>query len=131
MLTGTPPFYSPNRDQMFKNILSQPLSLKPYFSPETSDLLQKLLENNVLIPQPHHRLSSVEEAKRHPFFRSINWPRLYAREINPPFRPKINSGVISSEDQKVAESPPAPMTSLEKQALMFEQFTYNEAAAFN
>jgi len=115
---------------MFKNIVSQPLSLKPYFSSEASDLLQKLLENNVLFPQPHHRLASTEEAKRHPFFRSIPWTRLYNREISPPFRPKVNDS-SHLDEQKIADSPPAPMTSLEKQALMFDQFTYNEAAALN
>jgi len=49
MLAGVPPFYSPNRDQMFKNILTETLQLKPYFSPATSDLLRRLLENNVLL----------------------------------------------------------------------------------
>lgn len=31
----------------------------------------------------------VEELKRHPFFSSVNWDKLYAREVVPPFKPVL------------------------------------------
>lgn len=134
MLTGTPPFYSPNRDQMFKNIISSPLVLKPYFSPEASSLLQMLLQTNVISMQPHQRLCSVEEAKKHPFFHGIDWVKLARKEVKPPFRPSTGEGSDVRNfdpvpDHRLAESPVAVMTSQEKEALVFDQFTYNEAAA--
>uniref|UniRef100_A0A914D3L3 AGC-kinase C-terminal domain-containing protein n=1 Tax=Acrobeloides nanus TaxID=290746 RepID=A0A914D3L3_9BILA len=40
---------------------------------------------------PHYRLGSgpngSNEIKRHPFFQTIDWDRLYARQISPPFKP--------------------------------------------
>lgn len=32
MLSGAPPFYSKDRDKMFKNILFKPIEMRPYFS---------------------------------------------------------------------------------------------------
>lgn len=136
MLAGAPPFYSPNRDEMFKNILTKPLSLKPYFSQEVSDLLLKLLENNVSCTQPRRRLSNSEEIKRHAFFRPVNWTRLANRELQPPFRPKTRENSEGHNHphfmppQKIPESPSVPMTSLEKEALVFDEFTYTETSAF-
>ena len=49
MLTGTPPFYSRDRYQMFKNILEKPLEIKSYFSTEAVSLLQGLLNIDVKI----------------------------------------------------------------------------------
>jgi serine/threonine protein kinase len=43
MLTGAPPWYSRNRDEMFRNMLSKPFDVKPYFSAAATDLLRLLL----------------------------------------------------------------------------------------
>lgn len=32
----------------------------------------------------------VEELKRHPFFASIDWNKLYNKEIEPPFKPAVS-----------------------------------------
>ena len=32
----------------------------------------------------------IEEIKSHPFFASIDWDKLYHREIVPPFKPVVN-----------------------------------------
>ena len=62
--------------------------------------------------------------KEHAFFRTISWDKLAAKDITPPFRPKL--GGSEGRDALAAESPPALMTSQEKEALVFDQFTYNE-----
>ena len=131
MLTGTPPFFSTNRDQMFKNIVSQPLALKPYFSAEVSSLMQQLLQTNVGVRQPHQRLCSVEEAKKHQFFRGIDWVKLARKEVDPPFRPKPCAGTDARNFDPQPDphlSPTVQLTSLEKEAMVFDQFTYHEAA---
>lgn len=47
MLTGAPPFYSKNREEMFRAILNTPVQMKSFFSPQLCDLLMRLLEINV------------------------------------------------------------------------------------
>jgi serine/threonine protein kinase len=43
MLSGAPPFYSKNREEMFKSILNRPVEMKAYFSDSSADLLKQLL----------------------------------------------------------------------------------------
>ena len=47
MMAGAPPFYSRNRDVMFKNMLSKPVEMKSHFSPQAVDLLRNLLQVDV------------------------------------------------------------------------------------
>jgi serine/threonine protein kinase len=56
MLTGRTPFYSQNRDEMFKSILTKPCPMEDYFSPEVADLLGHLLTTN-----PNERITSYAE----------------------------------------------------------------------
>jgi serine/threonine protein kinase len=74
MLAGSVPFYSKNREEMFKNILNRPAEMKPYFSDAASDLLTKLLQID-----PTKRLKDPKTVKRHPFFASVNWEVTFKR----------------------------------------------------
>jgi serine/threonine protein kinase len=47
MLAGSPPFYSRNRDIMFRNMLTKPVEMKSYFSQESIDLIRELLQVDV------------------------------------------------------------------------------------
>ena len=40
---------------------------------------------------PTRRLGIVGNIRLHPFFKTINWPALERREIEPPFKPKVVS----------------------------------------
>lgn len=48
MLAGAPPFYSRNRDVMFRNMLTKPAEMKSHFSPQAVDLLRNLLQVDVI-----------------------------------------------------------------------------------
>lgn len=85
MLSGAPPNYSRNRDELFRNILTKPVEMKPHFSVSGCDLLQHLLQID-----PKQRLSSAKTMKEHSFFSSISWPDLQSKSIKSPFKPVIS-----------------------------------------
>lgn len=109
---------------MFTNILHEPVQLKPYFSAQAGHLLQRLLENNVPATQPIRRLNSVQECKEHPFFAEIDWELLARKEVTPPYRPREGLRNFDTVDQSM--SPQVFLNSQEKDALVFDQFTYAE-----
>lgn len=49
MLTGAPPHYSHDKSEMCRNILTKPIEMKNYFSPEATSLLKGLLCLDVII----------------------------------------------------------------------------------
>ncbi|XP_066953718.1 ribosomal protein S6 kinase alpha-2 isoform X2 [Macrobrachium rosenbergii] len=89
MLTGALPFQGVNRKETMTLILKAKLGMPPYLSPEAQSLLRALFKRN-----PANRLGAgpegVEELKRHPFFASIDWNKLYSKEIEPPFKPAVS-----------------------------------------
>lgn len=89
MLTGALPFQGTNRKETMTLILKAKLGMPPYLSPEAQSLLRALFKRN-----PANRLGAgpegVEELKRHPFFASIDWNKLYSKEIEPPFKPAVS-----------------------------------------
>ncbi|KAL4175232.1 hypothetical protein KRP22_000201 [Phytophthora ramorum] len=85
LLTGLPPWYNHNPNDMCKQVLHAQLSFPEFLSLEAEDLLRKLLNRN-----PQERLGSRDggaEIKEHAFFRHIDWEMLTFREIQPPIRP--------------------------------------------
>jgi len=87
MLVGLPPFYSENMNEMYDLILKAPLEFPSEIPSDAKSLCKGLLERNI-----SKRLGcsedDYEEIKAHPFFESIDWEKLYARKITPPFVPK-------------------------------------------
>lgn len=90
MLTGGPPFTAESRKKTIDKILKGRLTLPAYLSPEARDLIKKLLKRHV-----ETRLGAgaddANDIKAHPFFRHLDWDQVYAREIEPPFKPDIQS----------------------------------------
>lgn len=93
MLTGLPPFYSQNLNSMYEKILKAELKLPTdpnILSASARDLIQALLQRD-----PQKRLGSgpkgPDEIKEHAFFRSIDFDKLYRREIVAPWKPPMLS----------------------------------------
>lgn len=92
MLTGLPPFYSQNLNIMYQQILNATLTFPSdvTLSAEAKSLLEGLLTRD-----PTKRLGSEDkmasDIRRHPFFKHIDWDQLYRKEIEAPFKPKVNS----------------------------------------
>ncbi|MGH0138968.1 UNVERIFIED_CONTAM: hypothetical protein FKN15_000209 [Acipenser sinensis] len=86
MLTGTLPFQGKDRNETMSMILKAKLGMPQFLSSEAQSLLRMLFKRN-----PANRLGAgsdgVEEIKRHAFFSTIDWNKLYRGEIQPPFKP--------------------------------------------
>jgi serine/threonine protein kinase len=98
MLTGMPPFYSPNRNDMYQNIMKAQLVIPDIISAESRDFISLYslhflvhfiyfnfkcilcIAERILARRPEERLGSGpgegSEVKNHSIFKSINWDQL-------------------------------------------------------
>ena len=88
MLTGLPPYYDENTNEMYRKILSEPLHFpgSEIVPLPAKDLLIQLLDR-----RPDHRLGAKgpSEIKAHPFFNAIDWRKLLQRRYDPTFKPNV------------------------------------------
>ena len=93
MLTGLPPFYDENTNEMYRKILQEPLQFPglDIVPSAAKDLLTRLLDRN-----PERRLGAngAAEIKAHHFFSNIDWRKLLQRKYEPSFRPNVVSTLI-------------------------------------
>lgn len=135
MLTGLPPWYTRNRQELFARIREAPLEIPKYLSADAASLISHLLHR-----EPEKRLGSrgASEVKAHRFFRSVDWDGLLWSE--PPFKPSDpqskEAGDTSNFDKEFTELP-VTGTPLSKSSggsalprSMFTGFTY-EAPTFS
>ena len=91
MLYGLPPFYNTNINVMYESILKDELKFPGLISldSDTKSFIKSLLDKN-----QKSRLGSgsngIKDVMDHPFFSSINWEKLYNKNIDPPFKPDNN-----------------------------------------
>ncbi|KAK7330425.1 hypothetical protein VNO77_24619 [Canavalia gladiata] len=88
MLTGKAPFTHANRKKLQEKIIKEKVKLPPYLTSEAHSLLKGLLQKD-----PSTRLGNGTngdaEIRSHKWFRSINWNKLEARELEPKFKPDV------------------------------------------
>ncbi|KAK8105616.1 hypothetical protein PG999_008975 [Apiospora kogelbergensis] len=134
MLTGLPPFYDENTNEMYRKILSEPLHFPgpEVVPPAAKDLLTKLLNRD-----PEHRLGAggSAEIKAHPFFHAIDWRKLLQRKYEPTFKPRVTDAldVTNFDEDFTTEQPQdsfvdGPMLSQTMQD-QFQGFSYNRPIA--
>lgn len=86
-LTGLPPYYDENTNEMYRKILSDPLRFPDAMGSEARDLLTKLLNRD---PAKRLGVKGAQEIRNHPFFaRHIDFKRLWQKKIQPPFKPSV------------------------------------------
>eukprot|EP00915_Cephaloidophora_sp_WS-2016_P002184 GHVH01002922.1.p1 GENE.GHVH01002922.1~~GHVH01002922.1.p1 ORF type:complete len:716 (+),score=74.79 GHVH01002922.1:2378-4525(+) len=88
MLTGLPPFYSKKREELLEGIRKGVLTYPETIGPVTKDFLQRLF-----VKDPKNRLGAhnIEEIKRHPFFRDVDFEGLKNKRVVAPFVPTISN----------------------------------------
>jgi len=129
MLTGLPPFYCEDVQEMYTKIMTSELEIPASMSDEAGALLTRLLDRN-----DETRLQEPAEIKSHPFFHSIDWELLIQKKLTPPFIPEVTADddtrnfdrvftEASIEFQEEDDPPVSPSAQGE-----FEGFTYNPNA---
>ena len=88
MLVGKP-LFNFNNINININEYKKPLQLSTGFSDEAKDLITKLLDLD-----PKKRIGAgsngVEELKKHPYFKEIDWKELENKNVKAPFIPNLN-----------------------------------------
>ena len=120
MLTGHPPFYHENHLRLYDLIANASLRFPETFDYSARDLVTKLLERT-----PTKRLGVLvngpQDVLNHPWFRGIEWEKLVAEQIRPPFKPKVASdGDASNFDSYPEEVSSAAAQSIDDPA--YERF---------
>lgn len=84
---------------------------------------------------PANRLGTKEgldEIMKHPFFSNLDFDKLVAKEIEPPFKPKLSADLLdvsnfdsqfTSEEAINSVVPTAKLDSIKRNQLAFEGFT--------
>lgn len=109
MLTGWPPFFDRNIEQMCTKIMKSPLKFPSHFglSAEVKSIIAGLLERD-----PTYRLgcrpgAGVQDIKKHAFFAEINWELLENRGVKPPFKPRVRGATdIQNFDREFTKEAP-------------------------
>uniref|UniRef100_A0A667YIL0 Protein kinase C n=1 Tax=Myripristis murdjan TaxID=586833 RepID=A0A667YIL0_9TELE len=86
MLIGQSPFQGDDEDELFESIRMDVPHYPRWITKESKDLLEKLFERD-----PSRRLGVVGNIRAHSFFKTVNWPVLEKREVEPPFKPKVKA----------------------------------------
>ncbi|KAL8985935.1 MAG: hypothetical protein Q9177_004300 [Variospora cf. flavescens] len=134
MLTGLPPYYDENTNEMYRKILSEPLHFPgpEIVPPIAKDLLSQLLDRN-----PERRLGAKgpSEIKAHSFFNSIDWRKLLQRKYDPTFKPSVVDALDTANfDSEFTQEKPTdsyvegPMLSQTMQQ-QFAGWSYNRPVA--
>ena len=126
MLTGIPPFYTNNRQELFDRIKNHPPKYPSNLNPLTRNILEGLLQKDA-----SRRLGAGTDAlevKAHPWFQGINWEDLEKKKYEAPFVPKwsndLGLGNFDSDFTEIPAQSPLEMTDniVNKN---FSNFSYN------
>ncbi|TMW65732.1 hypothetical protein Poli38472_008374 [Pythium oligandrum] len=98
MVTGYPPFTHKNRKKLHQKILNEKLNLPKWLSSDTHSILKQLLERNVEKrlgsgKSSMFKVKGVQAIKNHAFFRTIDWPLLAQKQLQPPIVPVVQNNL--------------------------------------
>lgn len=115
MLIGQSPFHGDDEDELFESIRMDTPHYPRWITVDTRDMLERVHIHIYLIinytnqisaitpffvcvcyawtqlfeRDPSRRLGIVGNIRGHQFFKTVNWPALERKEVDPPFKPKV------------------------------------------
>jgi len=125
ILTGLPPFYDEDIQQMYTRIMTDEINYPNTLSENAISILRRYLDRD-----SEKRLQDPKEMKQHPFFASIDFEKLGRKELTPPFIPEVkdeldlqNIDEMFTTEDVDAEDDEEHITLTEEQS-NFEGFTF-------
>ena len=108
LLTGGPPFYSSDKQELKRQILGMsPRHFHVAFPPDMPTACRMLLQQ-LIVREPKLRLGArrqdVAIMKAHPFFGRLDWDRLLAKQLPSPLKQSVEV-VVQSRLQKASRNP--------------------------
>ena len=130
MLTGLPPYYTRDRDNLFERIRQGDLSYPSCTSAPSTTFVRA-----VLFKDPNTRLgggpTDGEQVKAHAFWSGTDWAAVLQRRLQPPFKPNVGQdGDVKYVDEEFLDTPVANSDDeREREVEHFEGFAYTSSAA--
>jgi serum/glucocorticoid-regulated kinase 2 len=125
LVVGIPPFYSKNKQTMYRKILMEPPMFPPNVSPAFEELVNGLLKKN-----PLERFGSAQ-IRESAFYGQIDFDLMQRKEIPPPILPAV-SDPLSTElfDKEFTDQAPTETPTVARPiSTDFENFSYNHDSA--
>mmetsp|Transcript_23454 Transcript_23454/g.26735 ORF Transcript_23454/g.26735 Transcript_23454/m.26735 type:complete len:192 (+) Transcript_23454:1-576(+) len=84
MMTGLPPWYTTDRQKLFKRLIHAPLDIPSHFSPHANSFVKALLQRD---PRQRLGVRGHNSAICHDFFRRLDFKALLGKQIDAPILP--------------------------------------------
>ena len=123
LLTGHPPFYDRDKNEMYLKILNCNLVVPDFVSDQAKDIMLKLLDKN-----PKTRIGSqggIEDVMRHPWLRDVDFGKLMEKKVQPPFVPDLYGSNIGGGYSGIKVDQGFFSDSEAEPGDQFSQFDYN------
>ena len=131
LLTGKPPFYNNNIDELYNQINNKHPFYNKFISKNAKDLIEKLLKKN---RKKRLGRKGSKEIKEHIFFKDVNWNRVFNKSYEPHYIPKIKDEFgLNNFDDEFTEIPVNSLESnnSEEKHKKFEDFSWEPEPSSN
>ncbi|GLV42876.1 Protein kinase C delta [Carabus blaptoides fortunei] len=134
MLIGQSPFSGCDEDELFWSICNERPVIPAFLSKEASQILTLLLEKDCS-KRLGNRYCPAGDIKEQPFFHQIDWDKLERRQLEAPFKPKVQHPLDTQYFDKAFTTERVKLTPIEKDILhsmdqtQFHGFSYTNPNA--
>ncbi|XP_063684266.1 protein kinase C-like 1B isoform X4 [Bolinopsis microptera] len=118
MLSGQPPFEADTEEELFDSIMNDEVFYPAWLNKDSVSICKGLLIKDPLKRLCRDSSKAESQVKSHAFFKSIDWNALEAKQIPPPFRPRVRGSrdFDNFDSMFIAEKPtlsPTPQSVLD------------------
>merc|ERR1719419_1889832 len=99
LCVGLPPFYHSNLHTMYQKIKTEPAKFPEQMSRNCQDMISQLLNRDQTKRLGSGR-ADVEAVKRHVWFNNIDWVKLFKKEVEPVYKPRVKGDLDVSNFSK-------------------------------